>query len=421
MKQPLIIGLDLGSSRIRVAMGQLSETEGRGLELSVMGAVEVPSRGISKGVITALEDAVQSISDALLAGETQMGVPLDEAVVGIGGTHITILKAKGVVGVSRPDGDIRHEDVERAMESAKSMANPANYEILHVLSHDFSVDGQAGVKDPVGMHGIRLEADTHLILGLAGNVRNMTKGVFRTGLDIASLVFGPLAGALAVTNMRERELGVAVVNIGASTTSILIFEEGQLVHAKVLPIGSDHVTSDIAIGLRTSLSVAEEVKIKCGSSKPEDFSNTDEVSIVEFGGDVEENASLKYIAEIIEARVEEICEKVEEELERIDRSGLLPAGIVLTGGGSKLPGIVDVMKRMLRLPASIGAATHLATPMPEFVHDPAFSTAVGLVQWGFEEVRGEHESPKQGFLSKGSGAMSGISAQIKKVFRSFIP
>jgi cell division protein FtsA len=361
------------------------------------------------------------MSEALEAGESQLGVPLEEAVVGIGGTHFTVLKAKGVVGVSRPDGDIRHEDVERALESARSMANPANYEILHVLSHDFTVDGQGGVKDPVGMHGIRLEADTHLILGLAGNVRNMTKGVFRTGLDIASLVFGPLASAEAVTNARERELGVAVVNIGASTTSILVFEEGQLIHANVLPVGSEHITSDIAIGLRTSLSVAEEVKLRSGTARPEDFSKVDLVEVVEFGGDPEENVSLKYVAEIIEARAEEICEKVEEELERIDRSGLLPAGIVLTGGGAKLPGMADVAKRMLRLPASVGAATHLATPMPEFVHDPAFSTAAGLVAWGFEEIRGEHERPKQRFLAKGSGAMSGISEQIKKVFRSFIP
>lgn len=421
MGQPLLVGLDLGSSHIRLAMGQVTASQERGATLSIVGAVEVPSQGISKGVVTALEDAVASVSTGLEEAERQVGVPIDEAVVGIGGTYVSVMDAKGVVGVSRADGDIRSEDVERVMESARSTANPANYEILHVLPHGFTVDGQVGITDPVGMHGIRIEADAHLVLGLAGNVRNMTKCVFRTGLDIASLVFGPLASANAVTNVRERELGVCVVNIGAATTSVIIFEEGDLVHANVLPIGADHITSDIAIGLRTSLDIAEQIKLIHGTVLPDTYGKRDEIDIAEYGSDASEIISLRYVSEIIQARAEEIFEKVENELRSVDRSGLLPAGAVITGGGAKLPGIVDVTKSSLRLPASLGAATHLQTSMPERIHDPVFSTAAGLVQWGFEEVRSERYQSGGRLFEKGGDAVKKVSLLVKKVFKSFIP
>ncbi|MBD3251675.1 cell division protein FtsA [Candidatus Uhrbacteria bacterium] len=422
MKQPLIVGLDLGSSQIRLAMGQVSQTPERGPVLNVVGAVAVPSQGISKGVVTALEDAVAAVSSGLEQGEQQLGMPIDEAVVGIGGTHFNVIDAKGVVGVSRADGDIRPEDVERVMESARSAANPANHEILHVLPHGFTVDGQSGITDPVGMHGIRLEANAHLVLGIAGNVRNMTKCVFRTGLDIASLVFGPMACAQAVTNARERELGVCVVNIGAATTSVILFEEGDLIHAKVIPIGSEHITSDIAIGLRISLEVAEQIKLLHGSALPEHYGKQDEVDMATFGAEVSEIVSLQYLSEIIQARTEEIFEKVEEELRAADRSGLLPAGAVLTGGGAKLPGIVEVAKASLRLPSSLGAATHLQTPMPEKVHDPSFATAVGLVQWGFDEIRQEGGSgPSARVFARGGDLVKKVGGSIKKVFKSFIP
>lgn len=422
MSQPLLVGLDLGSSRIRLAMGQVSHQHDRGFSLSIIGAVEVPSSGISKGVVSALEDAVASVSAGLERAEQQVGIPLDEAVVGISGTHITVMDAKGVIGVSKPDGDIREEDIERVLESAKSAANPANFEILHVLPHGFTIDGQSGIKDPLGMHGIRMEADAHLVLGLAGNVRNMTKCVFRTGLDIASLVFGPLAAAESVTNTRERELGVCVVNIGASTTSIVVFEEGELLHASVLPIGSDHITSDIAIGLRTSLDAAEQLKVQHGSAIPGDYVKRDQVDLSSFGTENPEEVSLLLVSEIIEARVEEIFEKIEEELHRIDRSGMLPAGAILTGGGARLRGMVDVAKRILRLPASIGASTHISTPMPEIVHDPAFSTAVGLVEWGFAEIRGVSKGERGTMLrSRGSNIIGSVQSHLKKMFKSFIP
>lgn len=423
MKQPLLIGLDIGSSRIRLAMGQIIESADQVLTLSIVGAVEVPSQGVSKGVVIALEDAVTCISSAIEQAERQSGSPVEEAVVGISGVHMGVMDAKGVVGVSRPDREIRTEDIERAMEDAKSAANPANVEILHVLPHGFIVDGQTGIKDPIGMHGIRIEAHAHLVTGLAGNVRNMTKCVFRTGLDIASLVFSPLAVAQVVTSYRERELGVCIVVIGASTTSVIVFEDGELLHAKVIPIGGDHVTSDIAIGLRTSLDVAEQIKLLYGSSNPESFGKHDEIDLQSLGATGEsEQISLRYISEIIQARMEELFEKVEEELRSIGRSGMLPAGAVLTGGGSKLGGCVETAKSVLRLPASLGSSGHMHTTMPEFAHDASFSTAVGLVQWGFDEIRrGEERSSKTSMFKTGGKIAGQITGSIKKIFGSFIP
>ncbi len=423
MSQPLLIGLDLGSSHIRLAIGQVtptSERSGSGV-LSIVGAIESASQGISRGSIAAVEDTVAAISAALEQGERQIGAPIDEAIVGMNGTHIGVIEAKGVVGVSRPDGDVRRDDVERVLESAKGAANPANVEIIHVLPHGFTVDGQTGIRDPLGMHGIRIEATAHLITGLAGNVRNLTKCVLRTGIDVTELVFGPLAAANTVTTARERDLGVCVVGIGAGTTSMCVFEEGELLHAKVFPIGADYITSDIAIGLRTSLEAAESIKLAYGHTNPDEYGKREEIDIGEYGADGSELASLRFVAEIIRARTEEIFEKIEAELRQIDRSGLLPAGVVLTGGGAKLKGLVDVAKATLRLPASIGAATHLPTSIPEQAYDPAFSTAVGLVQWGFEEMRKESAPGYAPALKKGGAIAGKVTGTIKNIFRSFMP
>lgn len=423
MKERFITGLDLGSSHIRVAVGQVVVMPERRVGLNVIGVTEVPSQGISKGCVSSLEDAVSSISSALEQAERLVGVPIQEGYVGIGGTHIVAQEAKGVVGVSRPDSDIRSEDVARALESARAVVNPANQEILHVLPREFSVDGQGGIKDPVGMQGIRLEANVHVIQGLSSHVRNVTKAVFRTGLDITELVYAPLAAAEAVTAPRQRELGVCVLTVGASTTGLAVYEEGELLHAATLPIGGDHVTSDIAIGLRVSLDVAETIKRNIGQAVPDAVNKREEIDVRDFGADQTEIVQVAYVSEIIEARVEELYEKVEVELRKIDREGMLPAGVVLTGGGAKLPGMVEVAKRELHLPCAIGFPT-VQSSMPEFALDPTFSTAVGLVLWGFEAERQDLDVPRRGWgggFGQGKGMFSKISSPFRKVMRSFMP
>jgi len=417
MSDQIITGLDIGSSHIRIAVGQIIATEDK-KETHIIGAVEVPSEGISKGSITSIEDAVSSVSAALEQAERVTGVPINSAWVGISGSHILAQESKGVVGVSRSDGEIKEEDVERAIEAARTVATPSNYEILHVLPKSFTIDGQGGIKDPVGMTGIRLEVDAEIIQGLSSQIKNITKCVYRTGLDIEDLVLSVLACAESVLTQRQKELGVALVNIGATTTSLIIFEEGDVLHTVVIPIGGDHITSDIAIGLRTSIDVAERIKVEQGTAITKGFNKKDEIDLADFGAQDEELVSLKYIAEIIEARIEEIMEKVDSELRKIDRSGMLPAGVVMTGGGSKLKGAIDVAKAKLRLPASLGYPMGI-TSVTDKTQDLAFSTVVGLVQWGGEIV-GQKPQALGKILGKYK-AVDKVSGQVKKWIKSLIP
>lgn len=423
MKERILIGLDLGSSHIRVAVGQVCFNADKQNSLNIIGVVEAPSKGISKGCISSLEDAVTSVSNALEQAERLVGVPIQDAYVGIGGTHIGSGQAKGVIGVSRPDGDIRAEDVARALESARAFINPANQEILHVLPREFSVDGQGGIKDPIGMQGIRLEAEVQVIQGLLSHIRNITKAVFRTGVDVNELVYAPLAAVETVTQPKFRELGVGVLVIGATTTGLAVYEDGELLYATTLPMGGDHITSDIAIGLRVSLDVAEDIKRVCGHAVPSEVDRRQQIDLKDFGADQSEVVSVQYISEIIEARVEELYEKVDEQLKKIGRAGLLPAGMMLTGGGAKLPGMVEVAKRVLQLPCTVGFA-NVQTPMPELVLDPRFSTAVGLVLWGQNAEQSDSTTARKnwsGENKKFSQALGKITEPIKRIFKSFMP
>lgn len=422
MKGRLITGLDLGSSAIRIAVGQVSLGADRQTQLTLIGAAETKAEGIAKASINSLEDAVSSISACLDQAERMVGLPLQDVYVAVGGSQITVQEAKGIIGVSRGDQDIRREDVARALEAARTFAQTPNYEVLHVLPVSFSVDSQKDIKDPIGMQGIRLEANVKVIQGLSNHLKNITKTVFRTNVDIAELVYAPLAAAEVTANKRQKELGVCVVNVGAATTGMAVYENGELLHAATFLIGADHITSDIAITLRTSIETAEKLKRAKGHASPTIFGKHDVVDLKDYGSEITETVQLSFIAEVIEARLEEIFEKVEDELKKIDRSGLLPAGAVLTGGGSKLPGMVEVAKRVLHLPAAIGIPT-LESSIPELIKDPAFSTAVGLVHWGFEAERQSEQA--SGLYSRSmkqaSGVFTKISEPVKKILKSFLP
>ena len=415
MADDIITGLDIGSSKVRVVIGQSVPGEDGAQHLHITGAVEVPSQGIHKGSISSMEDAVSSVSKALERAERMTGVPVNHAWVSIAGHNILVQESRGVIGVSRPDGEIKEEDVERAIEAARTVATPSNYEILHVIPKSFTVDGQRGIKDPVGMNGIRLEVDALIIQTLTSQIKNLTKSVYRTGLEIDDLVFSPLATAEAVLTQRQKELGVCVVDIGATTTTIAVYEEGDLLHTAVLPVGGDHITNDIAIGLRTSLEVAERVKIEIGNALPDAVNKKDQYMLSDFGSSEEDPFKSRFISEIIEARAEEIFETVDDELRKIDRSGMLPVGAVLTGGTMKLAGMIDVAKRVLRLPATIGVASHVSSVVDE-VHDPSYATAVGLALWGYT-IRSV--SKKRFSIDfKGFGKMSD---QVRKWLKALVP
>lgn len=380
LHQEIIVGLDVGSTAVRLAVGQLVPS-GEKTELHIIGAAEAPSEGVHRGVVTSIEDVVSSISSCLERAERMTGLPIKSAWVGISGSHIISEESKGVIAVSKPDGEISEEDVERAIEAARTVATPLNYEILHVIPKNYTVDGQVGIKDPIGMTGVRLEVDTQIIQGLSAQIKNLTKAVYRTGLDIDDLVLSILATAEAVVTERQKELGVAVLNMGGATTSLVIFEEGDILDIAVLSIGSEHVTADVAIGLRTSIDVAEKLKLDYGSALPKDVGKKEELDLFDLGEAGHEVISRKYACEIIEARAEEILMKVDEIFKKLGRSGMLPAGVVLTGGGSKLPGLVELAKRKLRLPAALGYPLNL-TSVTDKINDLSFAAAIGLVRWG---------------------------------------
>jgi cell division protein FtsA len=413
MREQIITGLDIGSTAVRAVVGQRNQSGG----IEVIGAAEVPSEGVSKGVITSIEDAVSSVSACLEKIERMTGLPVESAWVGISGGNIISQRSKGVVAVSKTNGEIKEEDVERAVEAARAVATPPNYEILHVIPRNFSIDDQAGIKDPIGMNGIRLEVETQIIQGLSSQIKNLTKCVYRVGVDIDDLVLSILAASEAVLNSRQKDLGVAVINIGRATTSLAVFEEGDLLHTAVLSIGGDHITSDIAIGLRTSIDVAEKIKLDYGTASPKEINKREEIDIGEFDANESSLVSKRYIAEIIEARVEEIFEKIDLELKKIERSGLLPSGVVLIGGGAKLPGVVEVAKRKLRLPASLGYPK-LAS-ITDKINDLTFVGALGLALWGTGvlSLKKSHFD-RVAFQFK---SIDKVTSQIKKWFKSLMP
>ncbi|MBI5077241.1 cell division protein FtsA [Candidatus Falkowbacteria bacterium] len=402
MSEHIITGLDVGSSMTRIVIGQITKS-GEAEQLNIIGVVEVPSQGLNKGLVVSIEDAVSAISGCIEKAERMIGLPIEHAWIGIGGTHIASQESNGVIAISRANGEIQENDVARVIEAARAVAAPVNYEILHVIPKTFSIDNQTGVKDPIGMSGIRLEVTTQVIRGLSSHIKNLTKCVYRTGLDINYVIFSALAAAEAVLTNRQKELGVALVDIGARTTKVVVFEEGDVIHVAVLAIGADHVTADLAMVLQTSLDVAERLKLEIGSALPAQFEKTEEINLRDFGGD-NQVFSKKYIAEIIEARVEEIFDKIDKELQKISRSGLLPAGLVLIGGGAKLPGMVEVGKKKTMLPTAVGASKRFNTAVDK-VNDIAFATGLGLVMWGY------------GALNEKGGTkfhLSGISGSVKE-------
>ena len=414
-KDNLITGLDVGSTTIRVVVGQLVEPNN---QLQIIGASEVVSNGISKGVVTSIEEATSSISSAIEKAERLCGFPVSSVWTGISSTQITAEVSRGVVAVSKSNGEISEEDVERAVEAARTVATPPNYEILHVIPRSFTIDNQEKIKDPVGMTGIRLEVEAQIIQSLSSQIKNFTKTIYRTGLDIDDLVLGILASSESTLTPRQKELGVVLVNIGGPTTSLVVFEEGDILTTKIIPIGSEHITSDIAIGLRTSLDIAESVKLEHGTVIVSDKDKRKDLNIGTTDEGKEEKVSKKYLAEIIEARVEEIFDKVDQELVKIDRSGMLPAGVVLTGAGAKLEGLTELAKKKLRLPASLGYPQEMITAIDK-INDPSFATAIGLVKWGHELSQNKKGLFKS--MGKKLKSVDQVVDKVKKWGKSLLP
>lgn len=409
----IIAGLDIGSATIRMAVGEvISETN----RINIIGLAEGPSAGVNKGTVRSIEEVVEAIGSVVENAERMTGLTLDHAYIAISGSHIVSQKSKGVIAISRPDGEIRDDDVSRVLEAAQAVSVPPNYEILHVLPRNFSIDNQTGIKDPIGMNGVRLEVEAQIIEGQSAHIKNVTKAVSLSGIGIDDLVLASLAGAESALTERQKDLGVALINIGAATTSLLVFEEGDILHVSVLPVGSAHITNDIAIGLRTNIDVAEAIKIHYGQAVPEHVGKNDEVEMRQISETEDGVFSCKHLAEIIEARVEEIFHMVDKNLRDINRSGKLPAGIILTGAGAKLPGMVEVAKREFRLPASIGRPLGVESAIDR-INDPGLTTAIGLVLWG----QANQTFGNRGFGSIPLPGLGNIGNKMKSLVRLFKP
>ena len=417
MKDNIIAGLDIGSTSIRLVIGQKIPGPA-GDELQIIGAVSVPTNGVSRGIVNSIEETTSSISACLEKAERLVGIPISRVWVGINDPHIKCERSKGVVAVGRSDGEINENDVSRAIEAARALAVPVNYEILHVIPIKFGVDNQTDVKDPIGMNGIRLEVEALIVQGLSTQIKNLTKAIYRTGLEIEDLVLAPLAASEAVLSSKQKELGVALINLGSSTTSLAVYEERNLIHTAILPIGAEHITADIAIGLRCPINLAERIKREYGNAMPDELNKKDEIDVSNLVKEEEVNddislISRKYVAEIINARVEEVFEKVDYEFKRIERSGMLPAGVIFVGGGALLDGLVESAKKKLRLPAAVGLAKNINVVIDK-VRNPEFLTALGLVIWG----NNSEEDASGGKMKKNLG---GILKKTKSLFSKIMP
>lgn len=381
-RKDIVVGIDIGSSSIRTIIAQLFPEEEKPRIVGVGSAV---SSGVRKGVIVDIEDTINSVNESVEKAERSAGVAVDRAVISIGGNHISSQYSKGVVAIGRADGEVTEDDVARVINAAQAISVPPNKEILHIIPRTYSLDDQKDIKDPVGMSGVRLEVDSMIIEGSTPFIKNASKCIEQAGISIEEMMLAPLAASKATLNKRQRELGVILIDIGAGTTSIVVFEEDELLHTAVIPVGGGHITNDIAIGLRTSIDVAEKVKLEYGNALSNEINKKENVDLSQLDDNEEGIVSRYHVAEIVEARLEEIFQMVNKELKSIGREKLLPAGAVITGGTAKTPGIVDLAKNILGLPAQIGFPVPLGGLIDK-VDDPAFVTSVGLIIWSLEDA-----------------------------------
>ncbi|MFA6383303.1 MAG: cell division protein FtsA [Parcubacteria group bacterium] len=417
-KGDIVVGIDVGSSQVRTVIVQSFPEE----ELPrVIGVGVASSAGLRKGMIVDLEEAIKAVNESVENAERSSGVAVNSAVVSLGGNHISSQSSKGVIAVGRADGEVTEDDIARVINAAQAISVPANKEIVHIIPKNYSLDDQKNIKDPSGMNGVRLEVDATIIEGSTPVIKNLTKCVEQAGIKIDDFVLAPLAAAKACLSKRQRELGVILVDIGGGTTSVVVYEENDLLHTAILPIGGNHITNDIAIGLRTSIDVAERVKIEYGNALPREIGKKEDINLSEIDSQEEGIVSRYHVAEIIEARLEEIFSMVNKELRTIGRDKLLPAGVILTGGTAKLPGAVDLAKNTLGLPAQTGFPSPLGG-LVDKVDDPSFATAVGLVLWGLEGLAsGRGGGIGNRLVGSITDSMGGTVGSMKKWLGKFLP
>ena len=374
----LIVALDIGTSKVAALVGEESEDN----DIEVIGFGSHASHGLKRGVVINIESTVQSIQRALEEAELMAGCEITSAFTGIAGNHIRSLNSHGIVAIR--DREVNQSDVDRVIDAAKAVAIPADQKILHILPQEFIVDAQEGVREPVGMSGVRLEAKVHIVTGAVSAAQNIAKCVRRCGLNVCDIILEQLASSHSVLTDDEKELGVCMVDMGGGTTDIAVFVDGTIRHTAVIPIAGDHVTSDIAVALRTPTQYAEQIKIKHASAIAHLVDPAETIQVPSVAKRPPKQIHKKALAQVVSARYEELFNLILSELRRSGFEELIAAGVVLTGGASKVPGAVELAESVFKMPVRIG--------MPQNVHglldvreDPSYATGVGLLLHGFQQ------------------------------------
>ncbi len=386
MKSSIICGIDVGNSSVKTVIAEVNHET---LQPRIIGVGSAPSNGLRRGMVVDMEEATESVRASVTQAESMAGTKVQQAYVSINGLHIKTQLSRGVIAVSRADNEIAQHDITRLIEAASTVSLPLNYEIIHVIPKSFIIDGHEHVKNAIGMKGVRLEVEVMLIEGLSPYIRNLAKCINSQGIEVTEFVFGPLAAAKAVLDKHQREYGVLLVDIGGGTSTMALFHENELVHTAVLPIGARHVTNDIAIAFRTSMDNAEMIKTNYGTLATADLTlaKKDQVDLSDILGEQEMIVPKRQIAKIVDARMSELFDIISQELKKPTGNYLLPAGLVLAGGGSNLAGLPGYAKEQLGLATRLGGDYTLDGVSAE-LRDPSFAVAVGLVLWGFERTQG---------------------------------
>ncbi len=409
-KQDIVVGLDLGTTKVCTIIGE-QDDEG---QVHIIGVGTTPSTGLKKGSVVNIEQTIASIKKSIADAERMAGVEVTSAFAGVAGGHIKGLNSRGVIAVSRKDKEITEEDRERVIEAAQAIAIPLDREIIHVIPQEYIVDDQDGIKNPVGMSGVRLEAEVHVVTGGVTSVQNIVRSVERAGIQVADIILQPLASAEAILSADEKELGVVLVDIGGGTTDIAVFINGALWHTGIITLGGALVTSDVAVGLRTPNTEAESIKIQYGCAYTAMVKEEEEITVPGVGGRTDRRMPRRVLSEIIEARMEEIFELVGAELKKHGFEDRIPAGAVITGGAALMEGTAELAEKILQLPVRIGSPKRVGG-LTDVVANPSYSTAVGLVLMGMQSAH-----PKTGGkgMSFGSGEdmFKNILGRMKKWF-----
>jgi cell division protein FtsA len=400
----MIVGLDIGTSKVVAIVGEIDAEGG----LEVVGIGSSPSRGMKKGVVINIESTVQSIQRAVEEAELMAGCQIHSVYVGIAGSHIRSLNSHGIVAIK--DKEVFDHDLERVIDAAQAVAIPADQKVLHILPQEYVIDSQEGIKEPLGMSGVRLEAKVHLVTGAVNAAQNIEKCIRRCGLEVEEIILEQLASSYSVLTEDERELGVCLVDIGGGTTDIAVFTDGSIRHTGVIPIAGDQVTNDIAMALRTPTQHAEEIKIKYACALTQLAGPDQTIKVPSVGDRPPRDLSRQALAEVVEPRYDELFSLVQAELRRSGYEDMVPAGIVLTGGTSKMEGVVELAEEIFHMPVRVGFPQSVRG-LNDIVRNPIYSTSVGLLQYAQEA---QEESNSGG--ARGAADSAGLFGR----FRSWL-